>query len=398
MIRSYHPFYFALVMTAAVLCPPVLMADVVELNGGQRITGTVTEKNNERVIIEVDGLPVTIMLKDVAEIRLGEAPATETTNDTAPAEPETVTGDADDADQPGDRVETAGTDESAATELPFLPMLPVVLPPGRTFHVTSSSLRLRKGPGTDYEIVTNLYRKQLLVEIENSSGWLHGRTMSGETGWVSMDYVEPLLNIPIMVNVRSTLNIREEPGQYYRSFGRVRKGQVGILLEEGDSWCKAQFGLDLVGWCKNDYLIKLEDMQVVRPPLKKSAEQVAPYVTQSGNGSQLIFDVARDELVINGLTRIVAFVTDTSLLESPDTVWNGESVLKIETLDSQDRLLGAGFEKRVFENAKGAAVILVKGYRETPVWRYTLNGPSRSVHYAFIAQSGEKRGEVFVCK
>jgi len=69
-------------------------------------------------------------------------------------------------------------------------------PPGasmnQVFYVTAESgLRLRKGPGTDYETVKVFPHRHPLFIYEVQDGW--GRVSREEDGWVSMDYVDDLV-------------------------------------------------------------------------------------------------------------------------------------------------------------------------------------------------------------
>ncbi len=234
MRKDLNSLVMLLALGGLLLASPAF-ADVVTLQNGKRIEGKILERNSERLLVEVEGLSVTIFLKDVADISEGEA-LTEPgdTDAVVPAlsEPVQETG-VDTAEQP---TASAG---NLKHNLPFLPMLPVVLPPGRSYEVSGSTLRLRRGPGTDYEVVENLRHGSLVSEIEKSSGWLHVRVPSGAVGWVAADYVKLLNNTPVLVNA-NRLNLREEPGRVYRSLARLRKGEVGLLLADNSAWSRVQ--------------------------------------------------------------------------------------------------------------------------------------------------------------
>lgn len=398
MRKSQYSLVTLVTLGGLLLASPAF-ADIVTLQNGKRIEGKILERDSERLLVEVEGLRVTIFLKDVAQVSEGET-LTEPgdTDAEVPSLAEPALGVGMDTAE-----EAAPAIESPGHNLPFLPMLPVILPPGRSYEVEGSSLRLREGPGTDYEVVENLRHGSLVSEIEKSSGWLHVRVPSGAVGWVASDYVKLLDNTPVLVNA-NRLNLREEPGRVYRSLTRLRKGEVGLLLADNSAWSRVQFGMNRIGWCSSEYLVKIEDIAVVRPPLVPREASANPYVvlkltpsSETGK-SELTFEVTDDTLVEAGLTKIVAFVDDLALLEEPKIHWTGDSVLGVEILQNRERLNGTGFHPSLYAQAKGAAVLRVKGFRERPIWRYTLTGPQRGVRYAIVTQSGPKRGRVVLCK
>ncbi|WP_151737371.1 N-acetylmuramoyl-L-alanine amidase [Paenibacillus tengchongensis] len=59
----------------------------------------------------------------------------------------------------------------------------------RTATVTASSLRIRSGPGTTYEVKGALKERDTITVLKTESGWARIRTAAGETGWVSGQYI-----------------------------------------------------------------------------------------------------------------------------------------------------------------------------------------------------------------
>lgn len=51
--------------------------------------------------------------------------------------------------------------------------------------VKSQTLNLRKGPGTEHEIVAELARGELLKTLEKRDDWVRVERYDGATGWVS---------------------------------------------------------------------------------------------------------------------------------------------------------------------------------------------------------------------
>ncbi|OBZ16283.1 hypothetical protein A8L34_26745 [Bacillus sp. FJAT-27264] len=55
--------------------------------------------------------------------------------------------------------------------------------------VTASSLRIRSGPGTSYSALGSLKAQDTVTILQRQNGWLKIRTASGDTGWVSDQYI-----------------------------------------------------------------------------------------------------------------------------------------------------------------------------------------------------------------
>lgn len=55
--------------------------------------------------------------------------------------------------------------------------------------VTASSLRIRSGPGTSYGILGSLSAQETVTVLQHKGEWVNIRTASGNTGWVSQQYI-----------------------------------------------------------------------------------------------------------------------------------------------------------------------------------------------------------------
>jgi uncharacterized protein YraI len=61
-----------------------------------------------------------------------------------------------------------------------------------SLRVTASRLNVREGPGPDNPVVASVARGEILVRLDEQSGWVKVRTSDGTVGWVSASYVEPV--------------------------------------------------------------------------------------------------------------------------------------------------------------------------------------------------------------
>ncbi len=55
--------------------------------------------------------------------------------------------------------------------------------------ISSGSLNMRQGPGTNFHVVTQLPRGTDVDVIERQGGWVKIKTKSGAVGWVSASYL-----------------------------------------------------------------------------------------------------------------------------------------------------------------------------------------------------------------
>jgi hypothetical protein len=88
------------------------------------------------------------------------------------------------------------------------PMLPVVLPLGKTYLVGAPLLNVRKGPNTDFDKVSALTQGAVVVELRSEGTWKQLRLPDGSIGWASGRYLEPLLD-ELAACVGERVNLRK---------------------------------------------------------------------------------------------------------------------------------------------------------------------------------------------
>ncbi len=154
---------------------------------------------------------------------------------------EATTPDDDNKDE-----ETTTPDDNTQTEAPVQPT--VNLPASSTKVlaagvVNSSGLRLRKGPGTDHAIITEMSKGTPLAVLGWENGW-YKVNWGGQVGYASQDYLKVYpstdsLTGYAMVNT-DALNMRSKAST---------SGSILKVLEDGD--CVALKGFEN-GWFKVD--------------------------------------------------------------------------------------------------------------------------------------------------
>ena len=145
------------------------------------------------------------------------------------------------------------------------------------YRVTAASLKIRSGPGLEYEAI-GLFTLGELVEKLGASpnnGWFKVRSKDGSRiGWSSSDYLISVHNpaeeqpsaptVPAhsdknwyRVNTVS-LNFREGPSLTDKVIGSLTKNDVIPGLDESNPrWLKAEKLDGTTGWCSRDYLVQV---------------------------------------------------------------------------------------------------------------------------------------------
>lgn len=160
--------------------------------------------------------------------------------------------------------------------------------------VVDSTLSIRSGPGTTYDMVGQLSNGDRIVVDSISNGWARIR---GTERYCSMDYLtrvgdyngdwqspetpeppsEPFVTGVYRVVVDSTLSIRSGPGTTYAIVGRLSNGDQITVDSISNGWAHI---LDEDGsasqYCSMDYLTRVGDYEEPEPEEPEKPEE--PFV------------------------------------------------------------------------------------------------------------------------
>lgn len=154
--------------------------------------------------------------------------------------------------------------------------------PGTKHRVTAPSLRLRDGPGTNFEIVGRVKKDDILVEITANMDrtWIKLRRSDGLIGWASNDYLiieeippsEPPPSPPEPTGryFRATarLKVREGPGTTFSTLGVLERDdiveEIGATTDR--SWLQVKRNDGLTGWSFAAYLVRSDTPPPPPPP------------------------------------------------------------------------------------------------------------------------------------
>lgn len=159
---------------------------------------------------------------------------------------------------------------------PTISPTPTMAPyvPGFTISGISGNLNIRKGPGTDHEIIGKLYKNNyaLLLEDHEDDGWARITTGTIKEGYVSMDYLLPAGEVirrcdeEKLITAKSTvetLNVRSGPSTSYDAIDKIKLGQafLAVLGESFDGWIALQLTDGSSGYVAEKYVEFSLDLQ-----------------------------------------------------------------------------------------------------------------------------------------
>ncbi|GAB4399372.1 MAG: hypothetical protein OHK003_23490 [Anaerolineales bacterium] len=162
------------------------------------------------------------------------------------------------------------------------------------YRVTTAALKIRTGPGLEFESTGTFTFGELVEKLDASPDhqWLKVRSKDGDReGWSFGEYLisvhnpssepPPAIVVPehsdknwYRVNT-STLNIRETPNLTAKVIGTLAKNDVIPALEETNTkWIQTQKLDGTIGWCSRDYLVKVSTASRPNTIIQKIANGV----------------------------------------------------------------------------------------------------------------------------
>lgn len=137
----------------------------------------------------------------------------------------------------------------------------------KTGVVNTSTLNVRKGPGTNNAILTKIHKNDKVIITESSKGWYKVKLSNGKTGWVSDDYIKVTTNNNSTSNgtsnssskktgtvTTSILNVRKGAGTNHAKIGTLKSGNKVTIQETKNGWHKVKLSNGTVGWVSAEYI------------------------------------------------------------------------------------------------------------------------------------------------
>jgi N-acetylmuramoyl-L-alanine amidase len=122
-----------------------------------------------------------------------------------------------------------------------------------TGTVTADSLRVRKGPGTTFQVIGSLKSGQAVEILTSNNNWAEIKTETIR-GWVSREYINTSSNsnktgTPAQTGNTNTkgiitadsLNVREKPSTNSPTIGSLKKGAEVSIFSQSNGWAEITY-------------------------------------------------------------------------------------------------------------------------------------------------------------
>lgn len=111
--------------------------------------------------------------------------------------------------------------------------------------VSKDGTNIRSGPGTDKEILWEVFKGFPLKVVKKENKWIQVTDFEGDTGWISA----PLVTKEATVIVKAdTANMRVGAGKNYEIMANVKYGVVFTPVEKEGEWVKVKHDDGTSGW------------------------------------------------------------------------------------------------------------------------------------------------------
>lgn len=133
---------------------------------------------------------------------------------------------------------------------------------------TVDSLRVRKGPGTNFQIIGSINKGEHYLQLDENENWSK-LEYNNEEGWVYKTYIQKvknehsqnndLVNRQLKIEA-SILNVRASPTLTASIVGKLKAGEEVNYIKYEDGWYLIQFQ-QKEGWVSGNYVQVLEEPQ-----------------------------------------------------------------------------------------------------------------------------------------
>jgi N-acetylmuramoyl-L-alanine amidase len=162
--------------------------------------------------------------------------------------------------------------------------------------VNGSSVNIRSGPGTGYNIVTQVGSGSTLPILGSSADWYNVSISSGGSGWIA-GWLVTVVNSPVSTPSRSdatssrnavvtgsTVNVRGGPGTTNSVISQVVQGDSLAVLEQSGDWYRVKLPNGNSGWVAG-WLVSMQTSPVT-PPANQNSGGGATQGNSTNTGSQ----------------------------------------------------------------------------------------------------------------
>jgi SH3-like domain-containing protein len=112
--------------------------------------------------------------------------------------------------------------------------------------VTTDNANVRTGPGIKYPVAMELFQGYPLKVLKKEGEWYKISDYENDSGWIHESIVKG--QDTVVVNAKSSLNMRSGPSQNSTVVADVERGVVLTRLSTEGQWTKVRHSSGTVGW------------------------------------------------------------------------------------------------------------------------------------------------------
>ena len=116
---------------------------------------------------------------------------------------------------------------------------------GERLTVAVPTANIRSGPGTNYEIIWQVYKYYPLRVIKKTKQWYRFVDFEGDKGWIYKPLVRKIASV---ITIREKCNIRSGPGTKYGVVFTTEKGVAFKVIKRKDKWIHVRHADGDEGW------------------------------------------------------------------------------------------------------------------------------------------------------
>lgn len=414
----------------------------INLVNGKQLTGRIVSEDAETLQVEVGGVTVSFfksevvsIVDDQGEIRVIEEPSPTPTLVPIPVDtPATIELPPEETapviqDSPETQSEPEEQEEPVMTATPIpqatptatpsprptipptpaplqkvdevSPLLPVILPKGRTHVIEAGMLNVRRGPSTDFDKLTAAPKDTIVIERERQGGWVQIQLPDGLLGWVNERFLTALKDEPVITQ-GERVNYRRGPSLNADILRKLGEEEVLLLLRQQGNWVQLRDAEDVVGWASGQYIARITQPASLQPRYQMLGgagegivEERVPIAGSDAVTVRLTLD--NDLWVSGGKISLVLLAPDR---EQKDwyTLIQGRDIVHKTASFGSDAGEKIGLDETIAGNAEASQRIFIKGFLKDQSWVFEYRLAQTTppgLRRLLIGQRGDLRGKVW---
>jgi SH3-like domain-containing protein len=116
---------------------------------------------------------------------------------------------------------------------------------GERLAVAVPKANIRSGPGTQYDIIWQVYKYYPFRVIKKTGSWYRFIDFEGDKGWIYKSLVQKISSV---ITIKKKCNVRSGPGTKYRVLFTTEKGVAFKVLNRKGSWIHVRHSDGDKGW------------------------------------------------------------------------------------------------------------------------------------------------------